>query len=439
MKNRILREILYFTVALTAAANVTVAAQQLSDPGEKVERVSAVLQFSGPVHDVLKDRIQESVLNVGSKALLGKKIGDAASLRASLEQVMKKIFNEVLSGYKVDSVEITIAKESKIELYLKPEEPFVRGVSIEVVPQAGINRQWIEFFEKKLAAFKEDCGKELGSVPVGSARWSEELLVADLRGKLAKENLFPGFNLSLKMELSENAVIRVTPQPASPTIRMVFVKTRSTTLPSLFLERLKIDLSAHADFLLGLPIEFVKANEEEVKTSFDSYLRDNSQANRLGLTIEIKPLIAKRTIISVLAESEKYSGFLRGKVSIGEEDRNPDIEGHLGLFPYKRTEVFGEVNFLPGPIEFQMDFGIGHKFGKHFYAAAGRNVVDGLNRAWVNYYLTEDIIFSWERNVTEKKEDRNEGSVTFRAHDFFSFGLVTDFQQDVWVRLVTNL
>jgi hypothetical protein len=215
---------------------------------------------------------------------------------------------------------------------------------------------------------------------------------------------------------------------------------RSTTMPSLLLDRLKFDMAAQAETLVGLPVEFAHSHEKDILDFFHEYLTRNSQIQRLGLEVELKMLLAKKNItLSVIVDSGKYSGFLRGKVSVGRETWNPDIEGRLGVFFSKGTEIFSEVNFYPGPIEFKFNLGIGRRIGPNLYVAAGRNFVDDLNRAWISYYLTEDVILSWERNVAEDLRKNNEGSITFKAHDYFSFEVVSDLHTDVWVRLTANL
>jgi hypothetical protein len=69
----------------------------------------------------------------------------------------------------------------------------------------------------------------------------------------------------------------------------------------------------------------------------------------------------------------------------------------------------------------------------------GRNVVDGINRIWLNAYLSEDIIVSWEKGVVKNNRQHIEGSITLKAHEFFSFSVTTDFKTDVWLGVNANL
>ncbi len=428
-------------IAIIPIAGVCMGSPQVNAQSAPpvVEKVRVDVNFRTPVPEPLRHRIVDSVGNVGEKALQGKTIEEAESLKTSLSQVMKKIFTEVLSGFKVHDLSVQIGPPAVIFIDLEAEQPQIDSVRLEVVPQSGIHPCWTQFFKERLVDAQEELSVEFKGAPVGSLRWSAELLNRKAGDRLALEKEFVDFEMDTQMEMASETIVRVSIKPATQTIRSVSVKTRSTTFPSILLERLKFDMAVQAESLVGLPVEFARSHEKEINDLFYNYLSENSQARKFGLKIDIKPQYSRRTVLSVKAESAKYSGFLRGKVSLGKENRNPDIEGHLGLFVRKGPEIFTELNFLPGPIEFQMNFGVGRRIGPHFYAAAGRNFIDGLNRVWLNYYLSEDIIVSWKKNVVDIDNEKNEGIVTFKAHDFFSFDLATDFRTDVWLRFVANL
>ncbi len=404
-----------------------------------VDSVEVKIDFRSPAPAPIRERITSAVRNVGEKALKGKTIEEAAAVQESLTQVLKKIFGEVLSGFQVIDLSVSAGTTSTILLELEADHPQVDKVGIDVATQAGTHPEWAEHFKDKLLPIAAELANDLKGVPVGSARWSTQIITQMVRDKLAAENSFAGFELEPAVELGQETNIVITVKPVGQTVSAVNVKIRSTTIPTLLLDRLKFDMAAKAEALVGLPVEFMRAHEAEIIDFFKEYLATNSQMQRLGLEVDVKMTLVKRNVtLTVVAESVKYSGFLKGKVGIGKEKRNPDIEGHLGVF-LKRTEFFSEVNFYPGPVEFKFNLGLGWRIGDRIYAAAGRNFVDDLNRIWVNYYLTEDIILAWKKNVVEDPDEKDEGSITFKAHDYFSFEVVTDFNTDVWAQLTANL
>ncbi|HOO55762.1 MAG TPA: hypothetical protein PLN69_02995 [bacterium] len=431
-----MRKIIFF-VAVFAVLVSSVTMAQTSAPA--IGKISVRLNFAAPVPEVLRQRISESVAKVGEKALIGKSLREAEELKPSLEQVMRKIFNEVISGFEVLNLEVGIGENTAVELDLKGREPRVSSVAFVVSDSLGVSLEWNKVFGKKLKPLEKQFLDALGSTPVESARWSEPLVVELAEKIISQQAYFKGFEVAAEVILREETIVKVALKPVSETIKYVFVKTRSTTMPSLLLERVKFDLAGHAEFMLGLPVEFARENEDEIINSFKTYLEDNSQASRLKLRFNFKSDIQERTLITVQTESSRFNCFLRGKLGLGKEERNPDIEGHLGLIVPGNFELFAEANLLPGPIEGEFDLGLGYHFADVFYAAFGRNFLDSINRIWVDYYITEDIVLSWEKNVTEIEDEDTEGSLTFKAHDFFSISVVSNFQEDTWIRFDVNL
>ncbi len=427
-----------FIIGLAAAVNAETAQSAATTGPQTVREVDVRLHIYDNLPESVEQRIHTSLMKVGERALLGKPLDEANRLKSSISQVMKKIFNEVLGGFKVLDLTVDIGERSSIDLFLEPLSPQIKSVKIEIIPQGGISAEWTYLFRKRLEGVEENLTEKLSGLPVESSKWSLPLVESLIIGEMDCSTRFPGISSDMEVTIGSETTVRLMLSPASKTIRSIAVKTRSTTVPSLALERIKFNVAAHADLLIGLPVVFAKEEEASILETFHQALQDNSFGRKLRLRYEIKATMQSRTVLSVIAESEKYSGFARVKVGFGQEDRNPDIEAHLGFFPVDDTEIFSEINFFPGPIDLQFNLGIGRRLG-NFYAAGGRNFIDGLNRIWLNYYITEDIVAAWEKNVVDIENEKIEGSLTFKAHDFFSFQLVTNFQEDIWIQFTVNL
>jgi len=424
---------------LLALALVSPARAGGKPPAEtKIQEIGINLRLAGKLPGPMRDRISESVLKVGEKALLGKTLEEAAALKPSLTQVMKKIFNEVLGGFDVLELSIHLENKATIDIYLECKAPVVEKVDVEIAPQQGIHAVWNPLFREILSGTAAELEAELAGTPVESEPWSRPLLEALAEEKIQRAGGFGGFQLVPRVEMGSRLILHVDVKPAAPTIRMAAVKVRSTTMPSLALERIKFDMARYTDFLLGVPLEFAAEHEDFIIKEYRRILAGNVFAGKLDLDFQIKIMFQPHTVVKVVAESRKYKGFARAKGSLGKEDRNPDVEGHLGIYPLKDIEMFAEFNFLPGPVNLQFDLGIGRRFG-NFEIGAGRNVTDGIDRIWMNCNLTEDIIASWEKGVVENKNEEIEASITLRAHDFFSIELVSDLEKDFWLRFVANL
>lgn len=419
----------------TIALCVATTAQE----SEVINSVKVIISVKQYIPKSITDRISSSVQEVGNRALDGKTLEEAHSLEDSLQQVMKKIFSEVLNGFDVEDLSIKIASETEIKLYISATEPFVSEVNIEVLPPQGVSSFWNKTFSVGLKGVASEIADRISGVPVESESWTEPLIKNIVVSELDLEKRFPGFEVDTLIDIGEETSVKLIMKPIGEVIRHVSVKMRSRTMPSIAIERLKFDMAGRVDLLLGLPIVFVQENEGFIVGELNSYISALDFSGKLHLDFGIRLIIYKQqAVVNVVAESRLYSGFARLKVSIGEEFRNPDLEGHMGIFPVKNVELFTEFNFLPGPIDLQFNVGAGQRLG-NFYIAGGRNVLDGYNRMWGIWNLSEDIILSWEKNVVADPAKDVEGAIMFRAHEFFSIELVTDFNKDIWVRFNANL
>lgn len=429
------------TVLVTSLllSTIGLCANATARDSEVISSVKVSISVKQYIPRSITDRISSSVQQVGNRAFQGKTLEEARTLEDSLQQVMKKIFSEVLNGFDVEDLSITIASETEIKLYISATEPFVSGVIIEVIPPQGVSTFWNETFSVGLKDIAGEIAEKISGVPVESESWSEPLVKDIVISNLDLEKRFPGFEVDTLVDIAEETSIKLVLRSAGEVIRDVSVKMRSRTMPSIAIERLKFDMARRVDLLLGLPIVFAKENEEFIVSELNSYISGLEFSGKLHLDFGIRLIIYKQqAVVNVIAESRLYSGYARLKVSIGEEFRNPDLEGHMGIFPVKNLELFTEFNFLPGPIDLQFNLGAGQRLG-NFYVAGGRNVIDNFNRMWLVWNLSEDIIVTWEKNVVADPAKDVEGAIMFRAHDFFSIELVTDFNKDIWVRLNANL
>jgi len=116
-----LRRLLFIVIAAAAVCGRSLTLQ--AQPAIPVlDKITVDISFRTPVPEPLRLQIVDSVENVGKKALQGKTVEEAESLKASLAQVMKKIFTEVLSGFKVHDLSVRIGPPVLITVDLEAEQ-----------------------------------------------------------------------------------------------------------------------------------------------------------------------------------------------------------------------------------------------------------------------------------------------------------------------------
>lgn len=419
---------------------VLLAAAPCAAGAETVQSVTVRVRFeSNTPPPVISEKITFSVEQVVIKALQDKSVDEAATLKGELTELMEKIFNQVLGGYLVRGVDIDIAAETRVDILLEPIKPFVQSLDVALEFEGAVHPAWNDLLAAERDTVRRQVEPFLASIPVLSDRWTEKTIVEHLPEIVDLSGLFPGFAVEPELDIAENAVLRLRLRAQGDTIRDAGVKMRSNTIPSLALEQLKYDAAVRADLLIGLPLNFANARQNVIHDDIVRYLQHSRAAQMLRIDMDLKLLLQPHARLIFVVNSRKFNGFLRAKLSLGEEDSNPDIEGHIGVVAIEQVEIFAEFNVLPGPIEVDVDFGVGRRFGHFLYAGTGIETTEGHRRIWLDAYLTEDLIVSWEKGVSEDPKRDIEGSIKFRAHDFFSFDIVSDFNTDIWLRFNANL
>jgi len=111
------------SLILTAIAALALfACPLMAEQGEplvSVVRVELDIATSGgyPAPPAaIREKIEYTIGQVGRKALQGQPLSAAEEIKPDLAPILEKIFNQVLSGYEVSSLDIGIGEESVIRL-----------------------------------------------------------------------------------------------------------------------------------------------------------------------------------------------------------------------------------------------------------------------------------------------------------------------------------
>jgi len=298
-----------------------------------IKSVSVSVRFTANTPpEPMVEKIRFSAEQVGIKALEGKSIDEAELLKPELLGLMGKIFNQVLGGYLVSDVGIVIKSDVSIDILLEPIPPFVETFDVTLEFTGGTHSRWNELMVKERDAIKHRYQDLFKDVTVLSERWSAKVIEDTLLDRDELAAMFPGFRVEPVLNIGEHTVLHLVLTPEGETIRMVTVKIRSATIPSLTLERLKYEAATRADLIVGLPLKFAESRHDIIATDITSHLENTHLAQVLHLGITPRLLLTSRTRLNLLVESSHYSGFLRAKIDVGKDTSDTDLESHLGVF-----------------------------------------------------------------------------------------------------------
>ena len=162
-----------------------------------VESVNVqILAAATPSAKVLH-RMSESVKTIGEHLLLGRSIIEVATRRNYYEQLVRDVFDRVLIGYTVESVEIDPAQTTKIRLNVVPWGDTVRNVSIRI-DYSGIAPEAISLVKQDMGKLELEIQAALIGLPIDAVDWATGVARELIREILRRQ--LPEFHFSLDVE-----------------------------------------------------------------------------------------------------------------------------------------------------------------------------------------------------------------------------------------------
>lgn len=400
-----------------------------------INQIEAVINIKeGSLSPEIQAKINKSIIELGKRSLIGKTIKQGEAIKEDLQKVIQKIYSELLTGFKIEKVDILVSATTIISITLSPEPPCVKKVYIKLDAE-GINPLWNEKLQKDADKLIPKMANLVLGLPINSSSWAEEIIQKTISTISDIKFTFPGFNIEPEIEFGEETYIRLILKPKEPIIRLVRLKIRSLTIPTLIIDRFKLMLTQHTNLIIGLPMEFFKVKKELLKTETKDYLESQNAAKKLGISLNIDFILEKDCLIMINIESNKYLINLKAMINIGA-DEGAEAEGKAGIIFGNNNEFFYEMKFYPSPISFKHSFGIGRKFNPKIFIAFGRDFSENSYKIWSECYLTHDVILSWKENL---KDNKKEASLIFKSHEFFSFEGVSNLNNDAWIRFTANM
>lgn len=226
---------------------VTTENTQVNNSIKEVKVVLSVEQTQ--IHDSLKQRIEESVKKVGETAMVGKKQEDIAAVKDSLEQALKKIFSQVLTGFYVTSVEIKLEDIPTIYLSIAPNSQVVEKVIVKIKLN-NVHQSWQPILDEEIKKVGDKINPILLGIPVSSSEWASATINPILDAIVTVNTMFPGFNVQVALDFGKETIVYLQLFPKEPIVKSLDVRGSSKTLPIMSIGRVKYLLRKESSILI---------------------------------------------------------------------------------------------------------------------------------------------------------------------------------------------
>lgn len=417
-------------LTLAAMTSFLPLQQAFSMPIEQV--YVQVVDVTGGTSMPLLNKMSNSMQLVAQQLLLERDTEAIQPVQQEYATLLSDIADRVLTGYYLQSTELTIDKESELVLKIRPWNAAIKNVEVDL-KFSGIEEQTSELLESKLPTLKQQLNDTIMGASVDASDWADGVLRKIVRQQV--EEALPEFKVAVDLvNEHKKTVVQVVIYPVGQLVRNIEYSMRSDAIPNILLMKLKHKYADECNKLRGLPVSYVARQKQEIEEFLLSKLRNEQEILEYDLKPQVTITPDADMSIEFLINSDKYKVWFEGYGDIGRGEENLSGKAHFGKFVSPKEEVFGEVEATLDNVDWTFGAGYTRYWGKSGWSYI-RRVPDGENNYKLEYYLNP----KWKLRAEHfANQNRNEYGVRYRIHEFLSAEYVYG-GDEFYLRIIGNL
>lgn len=251
---------------------------------------------------------------------------------------LKEVLDKVVSGYSVERVLIGVSgKVLYVSVRFVPSSEQFQKVDVKLSGFGMLPREVKGILLRELESFRQRAAPIIVGIPVESMEWGEDVLLSRVNRLVGK--YIPGFRLANYVEVrGSKMVLRVS--PAAPVILKVDIGMFSESIPLLLLRKERPSLLAVSNFLVGLPVKWVKFHKKEIVGYIRKYVAAQKEVNRFRVDVRVFLQLGRISKVDLQVESKVYRIKVLLATYIGAGDKETEVNLHFGYKPTPDWEVY---------------------------------------------------------------------------------------------------
>ena len=417
-------------LTLAAMTSFLPLQQAFSMPIENVD--VKIVDVAGGTSMPLLNKMSVSMQLVAQQLLLERDVDTLQKSKQEYATLLSDIADRVLTGYYLQSTELTIDKNSQLVLKIRPWNASIENVEVDL-QFSGIEEQTSELLESKLPFLKQQLQNTIAGASVDASDWADGVLRKMVRQQV--EEVLPEFKVAVDLvNETDKTVVQVIIYPVGQLVRNVNYSMRSDAIPNILLMKLKDKYAEECNKLRGLPVSYVERQKQEIEEFLLSKLLKEKEIIEYQLLPRVNIVPEADMAVDILIDSNKYKIWFEGYGDIGRGEDNLSGKAHFGKFVSPKEEVFGEVELVLDNVDWNFGLGYTRYWGKSGWSYI-RRAPDGENNYKLEYYLDD----KWRLRAEHFSEkNRNEYGVRYRIHEFLSAEYVYG-GDEFYLRIIGNL
>ena len=406
----------------------------------RIEIVEANVNSENSLPPMVKERMEESVAAIGRQLILGHPLPLAEDWQRQQEATIHMVFDKILVGYTVNSVNIRSNNSiAIINVSLLPWVDTIQKIQVNTKIE-GMPKELESLVLNDLLEVNEVFSAGLEGLPIAATDWTNGILKRRLN-KFLEESL-PEFRADFDIKLNSDegiskAIVDLTVYPRLPVVRTISLSMRSDTMPNIALVTHRTLMEDKANILVGVPVAFIERHKEEIETMIAKPLDEQRDFRALKIKSKVFLTTAEQMSITIRSDSTRYRMRASGWVDIGRDSKATDdlnFRMHIGRKISNIDEGYFQIDVNPQDMNWNWALGYSRNIFDDTNASLRYDFSDKQFIADLEYEFLKNWLVRYEHKFNK---DNKEAAIRYRLHDFLSVEYAVD-DSESWIRFIGN-
>lgn len=405
-----------------------------------VEHVS--VQVTSPqeaIPPLVQKRIAASIQTVGNHVFLQHDDDDIRQHMDNYERTVNDIVNRVLVGYTVERMTITPGSEMKMAVEIRPWGETIHAVRV-TIDYGSLPPMGQKLANRDLTGVQTLVENLLIGLPIDALDWANGAVKSVMETEV--ETMLPEFYPHIVIVPGEVASVQIYMLPKLPVVRNATVSIEAENLPKIIFLSTRKDMEQHYEGLQGIPVSFVRRHEQTIQEDIQEMLGKQWVIKRYKLHVTPVLTIGENTDIHLLSQTDFYDLRAGAYIDINRDndgrhshDSDTVLWGHIGRKIGKHQEIYSELEFTPGTVEWNVIPGYFYQWGKGSQLGYQYETNDSSHHLWFRQTINKRWQFRYDKDLTHRDD---EVGLTYRLHEYIGLEYIVS-DHDHWLRIIGYL
>lgn len=231
--------------------------------------------------------------------------------------------------------------------------------------------------------------------------------------------------------------------PKLPVVRNVNVKVETENIPRVVFYDTRKHMETRYAGLQGLPVAFIRRHEKDIQEDVSRTVSDQWVVEKYKLRVEPQLTVGENLDIRLKSLTDFYdiqaSAYIDmrrdGDKHRGKKDEDTVAKVHIGRKFGSGHELFGEVEFKPSTLKWNLIPGYFYRFSDKTSLGYQFETEDKSHHLWLKQKLAGRWSLRFDWDISNHDEELG---INYRLHDYVGLEYIVS-EHDQWLRVIGYL